>query len=102
MHGFIANTRYLNGSGRDQHETGPKTSSVAATVVAEFLSLVTSRRARIAGSSSSSASVRPSCSAMVLIFRLRRRMASRADEHERITCVYMLQGAFHESRWHRR
>jgi hypothetical protein len=29
-------------------------------------------------------------------------MASDADERERIACVYILQGAFHESGWHRR
>src|SRR5882672_11507834 len=43
-------------------ETGPKASSAAATVAAQSLSLVTSRREKIARSPSSSASVRPSCS----------------------------------------
>src|SRR6267143_4012388 len=43
-------------------ETGPKTCSAAATVAAQSLSLVTSRREKIAGSPSSSASIRPSCS----------------------------------------
>src|SRR5882672_11042619 len=48
-------------------ETGPKASSAAATVAAQSLSLVTSRREKIACSPSSSANLRPSCSSMSAI-----------------------------------
>src|SRR6266850_2424198 len=48
-------------------ETGPKASSAAATVAAQSLSFVTSRREKIAWSPSSSTSVRPSGSRMSAI-----------------------------------
>src|SRR5882762_6893980 len=51
-------------------ETGPKASSAAATVAAQSLSLVTSRREKIAESPSSAASARPSCSSTSAITTL--------------------------------